>query len=162
MHLDDPLPVHKQVRAYVEYKNDPPRQSKGVWQIVKTICKYLDHLFSYLSRKKSWSMIDFWLYCRTLQMIEWIRKKVTMRLREKGFALWARTTKNTHWSTGPLAPPFAHLLVPLTCSLALHCLLCSRAQLCSLVCSLTLLFPSLVGKWIIRWLFFLFWTIVHE
>ena len=137
MHLDDPLPVHKQVRAYVEYKNDPPRQSKGVWQIVKTICKYLDHLFSYLSRKKSWSMIDFWLYCRTLQMIEWIRKKVTMRLREKGFALWARITKNTDWSTGPLAPPFAHLLAPLA---------------------------PLMGQWMIGWLFilvfFLFWPIV--
>ena len=35
-------------------------------------------------------------------------------------ALWARTTKNTDWSTGPLARPFAHSLAPLTRLLALH------------------------------------------
>ena len=39
--------------------------------------------------------------------------------------LWARTTKDTDWSTGPLARRFARLLAPLT-----------------------LLTPSLVGKWI--------------
>ena len=35
-------------------------------------------------------------------------------------ALWARTTKNTDWSTGLLPRPFVHSLAPLTCSLALH------------------------------------------
>ena len=33
-------------------------------------------------------------------------------------ALWSKTAKNTDCSTGPIAPPFARLLAPLTCSLA--------------------------------------------
>ena len=33
-------------------------------------------------------------------------------------ALWARITKNTDWSTGPLARPFTCSLAPLTRSLA--------------------------------------------
>ena len=50
--------------------------------------------------------------------------------------LRARITKNPEVNAGPLARPFACLLVPLTCSLILPCLLCSHAPLCSLVCSL--------------------------
>ena len=36
-------------------------------------------------------------------------------------ALWARITKNTDWSTEPLARPFVRLLAPLTGLLALLC-----------------------------------------
>ena len=43
--------------------------------------------------------------------------------------LWSRITKNTDWSTGPLARPFACSLAPLTHLLALHCLLCSHVPL---------------------------------
>ena len=77
-------------------------------------------------------------------------------------ALWARITKSTDWSTGPLAHPFAHSLAPLTRSLAPHYSLFSRAPLRSL----TSLTTSLVGKWMIGWLsnlfFFLFWPIMHD
>ena len=41
--------------------------------------------------------------------------------------LWARTAMNLYVSTGLLACPFAHLLVPLTHFLALHCSLRSTA-----------------------------------
>ena len=51
-------------------------------------------------------------------------------------ALWSRITRNTDWSTGPLACPFARSLAPLTHLLAPHCLLCSHAPLHSLICSL--------------------------
>ena len=47
-------------------------------------------------------------------------------------ALWARITKNTDWSTGPLARPFTCSLAPLTRLLAPHYSLRSRAPLCSL------------------------------
>ena len=70
------------------------------------------------------------------------------------FALWARITKNTDWSTGPLARPFARSLAPLTRLLALDCSLHSRPLLRSLANSLTSLTPSLVGQWMIGWLFF--------
>ena len=46
-------------------------------------------------------------------------------------------------------------LAPLTCSLARHYLLCSRAPLHSLARSLTSLTPSLVGQLVIRWRFIL-------
>ena len=67
---------------------------------------------------------------------------------------WARTTKNTDWSTGPPARPFTRLLTPLVRSHRLF------------TCSLTSLTPSLVGQWMIRWLsilcfFFLIWPIVQ-
>ena len=72
--------------------------------------------------------------------------------------LWARLTKNTDWSTGPPACPFACSLIPLTHSPALPCLLCLRTPLHSLI-------SSLVGQWMMGWLFilcfFLFWTTVH-
>ena len=51
-------------------------------------------------------------------------------------SLWARTTKNTDRSTGPLARPFARSLAPLTRSLAPDCSLRSRPPLRSLVRSL--------------------------
>ena len=51
-------------------------------------------------------------------------------------ALWARSTKNSDCSTGPLAPPFAHSLAPLTSLLAPHYSLRSRASLRSLARSL--------------------------
>ena len=50
--------------------------------------------------------------------------------------LWARTNKNTDWSCGPLARPFARSLAPLTRSLAPHYSLRSRPPLRSLVRSL--------------------------
>ena len=53
-------------------------------------------------------------------------------------ALWARTTKNTDWSTGPLARPFAHTAHSFACSALLALLACSTA--------LTLLTPLLVGE----------------
>ena len=46
-----------------------------------------------------------------------------------GDALWARTTKNTDWCTGPLACPFARSLAPLTHLLALHYSLRSLVRL---------------------------------
>ena len=49
---------------------------------------------------------------------------------------WFRSAKNRVVNTGPLACPFARSLAPLTHSLAPPCLLCSRAPLCSFVCSL--------------------------
>ena len=76
---------------------------------------------------------------------------------EMGAALWSKTTKNTDCSTGPLAHPFVRLLRTARFALALRC-----AH--SFACSLTSLTPSLVGQWLIRWLFclcfFLFSTIV--
>ena len=48
-------------------------------------------------------------------------------------ALWSGSNKNRDVSTGPLARPFARSLAPLTCSLAPHYSLCSRAPLRSLV-----------------------------
>ena len=57
-------------------------------------------------------------------------------------ALWARSTKNPDVSTGPFSRSFPRLLASLTGSLAPPCLLCSRAPLRSLIC-------SLVGKWMI-------------
>ena len=70
--------------------------------------------------------------------------------------LWARITKKTDWSTGPLARPFIRSLAPLTCSLAPHNLLCLCACCAhSLARSLTSLTPELLGKWMIRWLFIL-------
>ena len=52
------------------------------------------------------------------------------------YAKWAGLTKNTDWSTGPLARPFARSLAPLTHSLATDCSLRSRPPLRSLVRSL--------------------------
>ena len=63
-------------------------------------------------------------------------------------SLWPRISKNTDWSTGPLARPFAHSLAPLTHSIAPHYSLRSRSPLCSAALTrlLTSLTPSLVGK----------------
>ena len=50
-------------------------------------------------------------------------------------------------SNGPLAYPLNHSLAPLTHSLAPHRSICSRAPLCSLVCSFAhSLAPELVGR----------------
>ena len=46
--------------------------------------------------------------------------------------LWARITKNTDWSIGPLVGPLARSLTPLTCSLVPYYSLRSRAPLRSL------------------------------
>ena len=75
-------------------------------------------------------------------------------------ALWAQTTKNTDWSTGPLACPFVRsftcLLALLTCLLAPHYSLCLRAPLRSLVRLLAHFAHFLtVGQWMIGWLFIL-------
>ena len=51
-------------------------------------------------------------------------------------ALWARITKNTDCSTGPLARSFAHSLAPLIKSFALDYSLRSRPPLRSLARSL--------------------------
>ena len=61
-------------------------------------------------------------------------------------ALWSGTNKNREISTGPLARPFAHLLAPLTRSLAPDCSLRSRPPLCSLVRSLAHFAHSL-ARW---------------
>ena len=77
-------------------------------------------------------------------------------------ALWSRITRNTDWSTGPLARPFVYLRRSLICLL---CLACFTHTLCY-AHSLTLLTPSLMGNWLLGWLFFLcfslFWTIVRR
>ena len=79
-----------------------------------------------------------------------------------GGALWSRIAKNPDVSTGPLALPFAHSLVPFTHLLAPHCSLHSRATLHSLVRLLT--YSRSRGKkndsMAILVSFFLFWTIV--
>ena len=76
----------------------------------------------------------------------------TGRLRKtptgKKKTLWARTSKNTDWSNEPLA----RSLAPLTRLLAPHYSLCSRAPLRSLNRSLA---PKLVGQLMIGWLFIL-------
>ena len=69
---------------------------------------------------------------------------VSSRILHSHTALWARLTKHTDWSTGPLARPFARLLALLTRSLAPHYSLCSRAPLRSLAHSLT---QSLSSSW---------------
>ena len=74
---------------------------------------------------------------------------------ETNRTLWARITKTTDSSTRPLARPFACSLAPLTCLLALHYSLCSRALLHLLALLLTSLTLKLVGQWWIRWLFIL-------
>ena len=57
-----------------------------------------------------------------------------------------------------------HLLLRLHCSfVCLLLLFRSAAQLCSLACSLAhLLMPSLVWKWIIIWLFLLFFSVLDH
>ena len=67
-------------------------------------------------------------------------------------ALWARITKNTDWSTGPLAHPFACSVAPLTRSLAPHYSLCFRAPLHSLVCSLAQFSHTLASGKEIDWM----------
>ena len=85
----------------------------------------------------------------------------------KRTALRSRTAKNPGVSTGPLACSFAHSLASLIHSLAPHYSLFTRISLCSLVCWLAhSLTPEPVGRWMIRWLFFLcyllFCTIVDR
>ena len=72
-------------------------------------------------------------------------------------ALCARIIKNLDVSTGSPARPFTCSLAPLTHSLEPHYSL-ARALHCahSFARSLTSLTPPLVGKWMIRWLFFCF------
>ena len=71
-------------------------------------------------------------------------------------ALWARITKNTNWSTGPLARSFVHSLTPLTFSLATHYLFHSRAPLRLLACSLAHFAHSLArGKVNVRMVIYL-------
>ena len=82
--------------------------------------------------------------------------------------LWSGTNKNQDVSTGPLARPFACLLVPLTRSLAPDCSLRSRPPLRSFICSLAHFAHSFargtVNDWvaILSLFFFLFSTIVDE
>ena len=87
--------------------------------------------------------------------IQWPRCGVVTKFFFEDFVpLWARITKNTVWSTGPLAHPFARSLTLLSRSLAPHYSLPSRsaALRCahSLARLLTVLTPSLMGKWMIR------------
>ena len=65
-----------------------------------------------------------------------IRSRVSSMPAHPSIALWSGTNKNRDISTGPLACAFARSLAPLTCLLALDCLLCSRLLLRSLVRSL--------------------------
>ena len=67
----------------------------------------------------------------------------------------------------PFAPLLTRSLALITCLLALHCLLCSRAPLRSLICSLACSLCSLPSSWesecldgYFFWVFFLFWPIV--
>ena len=60
-------------------------------------------------------------------------------------ALWARITKNPDWSTGPLAYPFTCTAYSFACSI-----------LPALLARSTALLPSLVEKWLMRWLFYQF------
>ena len=81
-----------------------------------------------------------------LRKLWWTIKKTVPR--------WARIFKNTDWSTGPLAHPFARSLASLTPSLAPHYSLRSRPPLRSLVRSLAHFAHSLArGKVNFRWLF---------
>ena len=58
--------------------------------------------------------------------------------------LWFRSARIWDVSTGPLACPFVHSLLPRTHLLTLHSLLCLCAPQCSIVCSLYSL-PSSSG-----------------
>ena len=73
-------------------------------------------------------------------------------LAEDPTALWARITKSTDWSTGPLARPFARSLAPLTRSLAPDCSLRSRPPLRSLVRSLAHFTHSLARGKVNDWM----------
>ena len=76
-------------------------------------------------------------------------------------SMWVRSTKNTDWSNGPLACPFARSLALLTCSLAPHYSLRSRAPLRSLPRSLAhCAHPLACGT--VRLDGYLFWAIVQR
>ena len=74
----------------------------------------------------------------------------TWKFHMESSCLWARSTKNTDWSTGPLTHPFAHSLAPLTCLLAPHY---SLRSLACLLCSLP---SSRDSDWLDRYLFCIF------
>ena len=78
-------------------------------------------------------------------------------------ALWARSTKNSDKSTGPLTCPFAGWLAPLTHSLAPPCSLYLRIPLRSLFRLLRSLPHSWESKLSDGYFlcFFLFWTLAH-
>ena len=80
-------------------------------------------------------------------------QKLRLNKRLSKRALWFRTTKNRIGSTGSLAHPFTHSLLPLTHLLApncLHCSHCSRAPLNSFRRSIAhSLAPELLGEWMI-------------
>merc|ERR1712002_811446 len=71
---------------------------------------------------------------------------------KKSSTLWSITAKNTDWSTGPLARPFARSLTLLTRSLAPDCSLCSCPPLRSLVLSLTHFAHSLARGTVNDWM----------
>ena len=84
-------------------------------------------------------------------------------------ALRARITKNTDWSTGPLARPFARLLTPLTHLLAPHCSALLRTALARFARALRcahLLTRSLLRSWESEWLdgylFCVFFVLAHS
>ena len=93
-----------------------------------TRCRVLGHL------------LFRWLICSNCSLILLLAQSLALELMEKKFrtiiALWSKTTKNTDWSTGPLARPFTRLLAPLTRLLDPDCSLRSRPPLRSLVRSL--------------------------
>ena len=132
--------------------------SETVWKRLWVEHKWVDKWWGYSSANR-WNN---WSRAQKLSIYICGAKKNPSTL-----ALWARMTKNTDWNTGPLAHLFARLLALLTCSLALHCLLCSRAPLRSLVRSLTPFAHFRVCGTVNDWMatysvfFLLFWTIVR-
>ena len=71
-------------------------------------------------------------------------------------SLWARSTKNTDWSTGPLARPFARTAHSFACSALLASLACSAALTRSLARSLCSPPRSWDSEWSNGYLFCVF------
>ena len=95
------------------------------------------HLFSLAILKHFHISVSFPPSVRSsVKFVGHLRDKIAKIKPRYTRPLWARTIKNPDESTGPLACPFAHSLTPLTRLLAPQRLLCLRALLRSLICSL--------------------------
>ena len=104
--------VNKRVRINGQWSIHPP-PSILIFLVVEMVKQESEDLVA-SSPPLPKSLLSHWL--------KWPNKR----------ALWARSTKNTDWSTGPLACPFARSLTPFTRLFAPHYLLCSGALLRSL------------------------------
>ena len=115
-------------------------------------------LSSVFTRLSSVSVFFVYLFSFVSFSVRFIRLMPNHReIFGDGTALWARTGKNTDWSTGPLVRSLARSLAPLTHSLAPHYSLHSRAPLCSLACLLAHFAHSLTRGKVHDWMAIFFW-----